>query len=93
MNLAYKSYGNGWLETLRNDIYILTNNNMEHEDVYMFNKEANGSLRWGNNLLPQYSWILHDQSTCTKWIRFWLPSFIQEEILCKDVEKNCFHKI
>jgi hypothetical protein len=36
-------------------MYILTNNNMEDEDVYMFNKEVNGSLRWGNNLLPQYS--------------------------------------
>jgi hypothetical protein len=36
-------------------MYILTNNNMEDEDVYMFNREANGSPRWGNNLLSQYS--------------------------------------
>jgi hypothetical protein len=35
-------------------MYILTNNNMEDEDVYMFNMETNGSPRWGNNLLPQY---------------------------------------
>ncbi len=40
MNLAYKPYGH---ETLPNDMYILTNNNMEDEDVYMFNNEANGS--------------------------------------------------
>jgi hypothetical protein len=59
MNLAYKPYGHGWLETLSNDMFILTNNNMEDEYVYKFNKEANGSPRWGNNLLPQYSWILH----------------------------------
>ncbi len=93
MNLPYKPYGRGWHETLPNDMYILTNNNMEDEDVYMFNGEANGSPRWGNNLLPQYSWVLHNQSTCTKWIGFWIASFIREEILCEDVKRNCFHKI
>jgi hypothetical protein len=58
---------------------------MKDEDVYMFNKEVNGSPWWGNNLIPLYSWVLHNQSTCTKWIRFWLPSFVWKEILCEDV--------
>jgi hypothetical protein len=35
MNLTYKPYGHRWLETLPNDMYILTNNNMKDKDVYM----------------------------------------------------------